>query len=43
VLTRPHRGHGDIRQLVAMCVTAMVWLRVFRGRPSAHYLHNRSG
>ena len=43
VLTGPSRGHGAIRQLVVMFVTAIVWLRVFRGSPSAaHRLNNRS-
>lgn len=43
VLTGPNPGHEAIRQLVVMFVTAIVWLRVFRGSSSAaHHLSNRS-
>ena len=42
VLTGPSRAHDAVRQLVVMFVTAVVWLRVFRGSPSAAHLNNRS-
>ena len=42
-LTGPSRGHDAVRQLVVMFLTAIVWLRVFRGNPSAaHHLNSRS-
>jgi hypothetical protein len=43
VLTGPYEGHNAIRQMFAMFLTAIVWLRMFRGSSSAaRHLNNRS-